>query len=76
MHLRWLVLAGILALAGCVAPQKLQKARTDFSTYSAQQHQRSIVERCADAGAMPGTTAELECRMGLGGTALQPAPAH
>ena len=76
MHLRWLVLAGILALAGCVAPQKLQKARTDFSTYSAQQHQRSIVERCADAGAMPGTTAELECRMGLGGTAPQPAPAH
>jgi hypothetical protein len=76
MQSRWLILAGILVLCGCVAPQKLQKARTDISTYSAQQHQRNTVERCADAGAMPGTTAELECRMGLGGTAPQPAPAH
>jgi len=76
MQLRWLILAGILILPGCVAPQKLQKARTDFSTYSAQQRQRSAIERCADAGAMPGTTAELQCRMGHGGAAPQPAPAH
>jgi len=76
MQTRWLILAGILVLSGCVAPQKLQKARTDISTYSEQRHQRATVERCADAGAMPGTTAELECRMGLGGTASQPAPAH
>jgi hypothetical protein len=76
MQLRWLILAGILVLPGCVAPQKLQKARTDFSTYSEQRHQRSTLERCADAGAMPGTTAELECRMGLGGAAPSPPPAH
>jgi hypothetical protein len=76
MQLRWLILAGILALSGCVSPQKLQKARMDISTYSAQRHQRATAERCADAGAMPGTTAELECRMGLGGAAPQPAPAH
>jgi len=72
MQTRWLILAGILVLSGCVAPQKLQKVRTDISTYSEQRHQRATVERCADAGAMPGTTAELECRMGLGGTASQP----
>jgi hypothetical protein len=76
MQTRWLILAGILVLSGCVAPQKLQKTRADISTYSEQRHQRNILERCADAGAMPGTTAELECRMGLGGTAPQPAPAH
>jgi starvation-inducible outer membrane lipoprotein len=76
MQTRWLILAGILVLSGCVAPQKLQKTRTDISTYSEQQRQRATIERCADAGAMPGTTAELECRMGLGGTAPEPAPAH
>ena len=74
MKLRRLILASILVLSGCVTPQKLQKARSDFSTYSAQQRQRSAVERCADAGAMPGTTAELQCRMGLGGA--PPAPVH
>jgi hypothetical protein len=76
MSLRWPILAGMLVLLGCVSPQKLQKARTDISTYSAERQRRNAVERCADAGAMPGTTAELECRMGLGGTAPPPAPAH
>jgi outer membrane murein-binding lipoprotein Lpp len=76
MSLRWLILAGMLILSGCVSPQKIQKTRTDFSTYSAERQRRNAVERCANAGAMPGTTAELECRMGLGGVAPQPAPAH
>jgi outer membrane murein-binding lipoprotein Lpp len=75
MSLRWLILAGILALSGCVSPQKLQKARSDISIYSAERQRRNAAERCADAGAMPGTTAELECRMGLGGAAPSP-PAH
>ena len=76
MRVRCLILAGSFLLFGCVAPQKLQKARTDISTYSAERRQRNAIERCADAGAMPGTTAELETRMGLGGTAPQAAPAH
>jgi hypothetical protein len=76
MQLRWLILAGIQILSGCVAPQKLQKARTDISTYSEQRHQRNTVERCADAGVMPGTTAELACRMGLDGTIPQPPLTH
>jgi outer membrane murein-binding lipoprotein Lpp len=52
-------------LCGCVSPQKLQKARSDISAYSAVQHERSVEQRCMDAGAMPGTEASLECRLGL-----------
>jgi outer membrane murein-binding lipoprotein Lpp len=52
-------------LFGCVSPQKLQKARTDYSTFSAEQRENSIAQRCTDAGAIPGTEANLECRLGL-----------
>ncbi len=52
-------------LCGCVSPQKLQKARTDYSIYSAERNERSVEQRCIAAGAMPGTEASLECRLGL-----------
>jgi len=62
-------------LCGCVSPQKLQKARDDISTYSTQRRENSIAQRCADAGAMPGTEANLECRLGLN-SKPQASPAH
>jgi len=71
----FLALACACLLPGCVPPQKLQKARTDYSAFSAEQHERGIEQRCADAGAMPGTEASLECRLGLS-RPPQTAPAH
>jgi len=62
---RFLAAACACLLCGCVSPQKVQKARTDFSTYSAERRERNIEQICADAGAMPGTQANLECRLGL-----------
>jgi outer membrane murein-binding lipoprotein Lpp len=53
-------------LCGCVSPQKLQKARDDISAYSAARRENDVAQRCVDAGAMPGTEANLECRLGLG----------
>lgn len=76
MRLRWLVLAGTLALAGCVSPQKVQKARTDISNYSVERQERDIEQRCIDAGAMPGTEANLECRLGLDKAPPQAPPTH
>jgi len=60
-----LAIACACLLCSCVSPQKLQKARGDFSVYSAERRERSIEQRCADQGAMPGTQASLECRLGL-----------
>jgi len=73
----WTILAAACAslLVGCVSPQKIQKARTDFSTYSAERNEREIEQRCADAGALPGTEASLECRLGLSKPPPNP-PAH
>ena len=62
-------------LCGCVSPQKLQKARSDYSTYSTEQRERSVEQHCADTGAMPGTVASLECRMGLNAPPQNP-PSH
>ena len=76
MQLRWLVLAGTLVLAGCVSQQKLQKARTDISNYSVERQERDIEQRCIDAGAMPGTEANLECRLGLAKEPPQAPPPH
>jgi hypothetical protein len=59
-------------LYGCVSPQKLQKARSDISAYSTAQRERTIEQRCMDAGAMPGTEANLECRLGLSKPAQNP----
>jgi len=70
-----LVAALACLLWGCVSPQKIQKARADYSAFSAEQHERSIEQRCADAGAMPGTQANLECRLGLSKPPQNP-PAH
>ena len=72
---RILAVAVAFLLAGCVSPQKIQKARSDFSTYSAERNEREIEQRCADAGAMPGTEASLECRLGLSRPA-QTSPPH
>jgi outer membrane murein-binding lipoprotein Lpp len=72
---RFLAAVCACLLCGCVSPQKVQKARTDFSTYSAEQRERNIEQICADAGAMPGTEANLECRLGLNKPSPNP-PAH
>ena len=74
--MRWLALTCVFMLAGCVAPQRIQKARTDASVYSEELHARDARERCADSGALPGTPAELECLMRLDKTAPQNSPAH
>jgi hypothetical protein len=70
-----LVIVCACLVCGCVSPQKVQKARTDFSTYSARQRERTIEQRCTDQGAMPGTQASLECRLGLTKPPQNP-PAH
>ena len=58
-------MVGLLVLSGCVSPQKLQKARDDAAAYATAQHERDIAQHCIDQGAMPGTEANLECRLGL-----------
>jgi hypothetical protein len=65
MSIRFLVLAGVLLLSGCVSAQKVEKARADYATFNQQRQERATQERCVDGGAMPGTTASLACRMGL-----------
>ncbi len=57
------VLGFVLLLAGCVPAQQIQKTRTDAAIYSGQQRAREIRERCIDGGAMPGTTAYLQCEL-------------
>ena len=37
MPLRWLFVALVPLLAGCVAPRQIEKARTDMSVYREQQ---------------------------------------
>jgi hypothetical protein len=59
-----LLLIPLLALCACVAPQKLQKARRDYSAFSAERHDRDVEDQCADQ-AVPGTTANLACQLGL-----------
>jgi len=52
-----------LLLAGCVSPRQIQKTRSDAAIYGEQQRARAIREHCIDGGAMPGTTAYLECQL-------------
>lgn len=53
----------ILLLGGCVSARQIQKTRSDAAIYGEQQRARAIREHCIDSGAMPGTTAYLECQM-------------
>jgi hypothetical protein len=52
-------------LAGCVSPKQIEKTKGDASNYMQQQRARDIRERCMNDGAMPGTSAYLECRLRL-----------
>ena len=54
---------GLAFLAGCVSPRQIQKTRDDAAIYGEQQRARAVRERCIDGGAMPGTTAYLECQL-------------
>lgn len=54
---------GLAFLAGCVPARQIQKTRDDAAIYGEQQRARAVQERCMDGGAMPGTTAYLECQL-------------
>ena len=56
-------LALALLLGGCVSARQIQKTRSDAAIYGEQQRAREVRERCIDNGAMPGTTAYLECQL-------------
>jgi len=53
----------VLLLAGCVSARQIQKTQSDAAIYGEQQRARAIREHCIDKGAMPGTTAYLECQL-------------
>jgi hypothetical protein len=63
LRLRWSGLGLVFLLCGCVSAHQIQKTRGDAVIYGEQQRAREIRERCIDRGAMPGTTAYLECRL-------------
>jgi hypothetical protein len=50
-------------LVGCVSAHQIQKTRSDAAIYGEQQRARAIREHCIDRGAIPGTTAYLECQL-------------
>lgn len=54
---------GLALLSGCVSSRQVQKTREDAAIYGEQQRARAIREHCIDSGAMPGTTAYLECQL-------------
>ena len=72
-----LVLLSLLLLSACASSQKFQRARTEYSKFNAELHDRDIVESCADQAA-PGTTANLECQLAAQKQAEQKtdAPKH
>jgi len=53
----------VLLVGGCVPARQIQKTRDDAAIYGEQQRARAVRERCIDGGAMPGTTAYLECQL-------------
>jgi hypothetical protein len=55
-----------LMLAGCVPAHQIEKTRNDAAIYGEQRRAREARERCIDKGAMPGTTAYLECQLKSG----------
>lgn len=63
-RLRTLPILGFaLLLAGCVSAHQIQKTRNDAAVYGEQQRARAVREHCIDSGAIPGTTAYLECQL-------------
>lgn len=52
-----------LLLGGCVSAHQIQKTRSDAAIYGEQQLARAVREHCIDSGAIPGTTAYLECQL-------------
>ncbi|MBS0280037.1 MAG: hypothetical protein JSR25_02670 [Proteobacteria bacterium] len=54
---------GLALLSGCVSSRQVQKTREDAAIYGEQQRARAVREHCIDSGAMPGTTAYLECQL-------------
>lgn len=52
-----------LLLGGCVSAHQIQKTRSDAAIYGEQQRARAVREHCIDSGAIPGTTAYLECQL-------------
>ncbi len=63
LQMRRLSPVSVLLLCGCVSAHQIQKTRTDAAMYGAQQRARETREQCIDKGAMPGTTAYLECQL-------------
>jgi len=68
----WTSMAAVVLLTGCVSPQRIERARTDAAIYGEQQRARDVRERCIDGGALPGTTAYLECQLKLTKPAQKP----
>jgi outer membrane murein-binding lipoprotein Lpp len=56
------VVACGLLLAGCVAPQKLQKVQADAAQYDTALQARKSNAQCSQM-AMPGTPEHLACRL-------------
>jgi hypothetical protein len=63
LRIQWPILSVVLLLCGCVTPHQIQKTRTDAAIYGEQQRARDVREHCIDSGAIPGTTAYLECQL-------------
>jgi len=57
------VLSVALLLGGCISAHQIQKTRDDAAIYGEQKRARAIREHCIDSGAIPGTTAYLECEL-------------
>jgi hypothetical protein len=65
--LRVLPVLGLAFLpAGCISARQIQKTRNDAAMYGEQQRARAVREHCIDNGAIPGTTAYLECQLKAG----------
>jgi hypothetical protein len=58
-----LALGFFLLLAGCVPAHQIQKTKADAAIYGEQRRAREVREHCIDSGALPGTTAYLECQL-------------
>jgi hypothetical protein len=57
-----LFIAVFFMLAGCVEPQKVEKARADAAAFQAERQAREATRQCSET-AMPGTTEHLACRL-------------
>jgi hypothetical protein len=57
-----LIVVVMLALCGCVAPQKIQQTEQDAARYRVQEGEKAAYDKCT-AEAMPGTMEHFACRM-------------